>query len=130
MGDRRDLAVHHVLRAADAPAEGLPDRLVAKAYAEDRYLPGEALNQRHANAGLVRRAGTRRDDDRLRFPRRDFCERNRIVAMDVHIRTELAQILDEVVGEAVVVVDHQKHGGPVVWLAGSRSANFASRDRR
>ena len=37
-------------------------------------------------------------------------ERDRVVAMHVDVGAELAQILDEVPGEAVVVVDHQQHG--------------------
>ena len=60
---RGDLAMHHPLRAHDAAAERLPDRLVPEAYAEDRDLPGEALDQRHRDAGLVGRARPGRDDD-------------------------------------------------------------------
>ena len=103
--DRRHLAVHHALRANDLPAERLADRLVAEAYAQDRNPSGEALDQRHRNPGLAGRARPGRDDDLFRLPRRDLLESERVVAMDVNVRAQLAEILDEVVGEAVVVVD-------------------------
>ena len=46
----------------------------------------------------------------------------RVVAMDMHVRAELAQVLDEVVGEAVVVVDHQEHRAPFASYAAGRRA--------
>src|SRR5262245_5837421 len=47
VADRRELAVHHALRAHDASAERLADRLVSEADAQDRDLPGEALDERY-----------------------------------------------------------------------------------
>ena len=43
-----------------------------------------------------------------------------------HVRAELAQVLDEVVGEAVVVVDHQQHG----WSVSSVDPALSRRRRR
>ena len=43
------------------------------------------------------------------LPRRHLFQRDRIVAVHVHVRAQLAEVLDEVVGEAVVVVDQQQH---------------------
>jgi hypothetical protein len=37
-------------------------------------------------------------------------QRHLVVADHAHLFTQLAEILHEVVGEAVVVVDHQDHG--------------------
>src|SRR4029434_10339554 len=101
--DRGELAVHHALRTHDAPTERLADRLVPEADAEDRDLACEALHQRHRNARLRRRAWAGRDDNALRCPGSDLLERHGVVAMDVDVLAELAEILDEVVGEAVVV---------------------------
>ena len=74
------LAVHHALRAHDRAAERLADRLVAEAHAENRDLAGEALDQRHRDAGLVRRARPRRDHDALGRERVDLVERDLVVA--------------------------------------------------
>src|ERR1044071_2218956 len=112
MRDLRELSVHHATRAHNPPSERLPDRLMAQTDAEDRYLAREALDERHADARFGRCAGPRRDDDSVRLPRRDLAERERVVAIHAHVRTQLAQVLHQVVGEAVVVVDHQQHGGP------------------
>jgi hypothetical protein len=40
----------------------------------------------------------------------DLLDADLVVAEHPHVGAELAEILHEVVGEAVVVVDHQQHG--------------------
>jgi hypothetical protein len=37
-----------------------------------------------------------------------------VVAMHAHVLAQFAEILDEVVGEGVVVVDHQEHGAVIL----------------
>ena len=44
-------------------------------------------------------------------------DRDLVVAMHGHLRPEPAQVVDEVEGEAVVVVDQQDHGSLAVSLA-------------
>ena len=44
-----------------------------------------------------------------RFPGLDFVQRDLVVAVDFDLRAKLAQALDEVVGEGIVVVDDQDH---------------------
>ena len=61
--DRRGLAVHDLARAHDLAAEGLPDRLVAEAHAQDRDLPGVRRMTSQADPGLVGRARPGRDHD-------------------------------------------------------------------
>ncbi len=63
--------------------------------------------QRHT--GLVGRAGPGRDADVLRRQTLDLVERDLVVAMHPHLLAQLAEVLDQVVGEAIVVVDHQQH---------------------
>ena len=55
--DARNLAVHDLPRAHHLAAEGLADRLVAEAHAEDGNLAREARHGLERDAGLVRRAG-------------------------------------------------------------------------
>src|SRR5437867_6405696 len=106
--DGRGLAVHDARRAHDRAAEGGADRLMAEADAEDRQAAGGALDQRHRDAGLARRAGTRRDDDRVGTERLDLVESDGVVAPHVDLGAELAEVLDEVVGERIVVIHHQE----------------------
>src|SRR5262249_40911444 len=58
---------------------------------------------------LVGRARPGRDDDAPRGQRRHFGDGERVVALDAHLRAQLAQVLRQVVGERIVVVDEQQH---------------------
>src|SRR2546422_9185284 len=55
------------------------------------------------------RAGPGRDHDALGRHRHDPLDVRRVVAHDLEVGAELAQVLDEVVGERVVVVDDEDH---------------------
>ena len=62
----RDLAlfaVHELLRVLDTAAECLADSLMAEAHAEDRNASAELCHDLLADAGVLRIAGTRREDD-------------------------------------------------------------------
>src|SRR5215831_18128318 len=67
------------------------------------------LDELEADAGLVGRAGSWREHDRFRRAFEDFGDGDPIVAIDLASRTELAQIVHEVIGEAVVVIDQEQH---------------------
>jgi len=67
-------------------------------------------DQFNADPGFVRRARPRRDDDSLRSHRFYFFHRDLIVASDLDLRSELANVLDEVVGERIVVVENENQG--------------------
>ncbi|MPN07828.1 hypothetical protein SDC9_155100 [bioreactor metagenome] len=107
MVHRRDLAVHQRFGMHDAPTEGFANRLVAEADAEQRNLAGEFLDRRQRHAGLRRRAGAGRNDQIVGLEAGDLGQRDGVVAEDFHLLAKFAEIMDEVVGEAVVVVDHQ-----------------------
>src|ERR1700681_2915263 len=109
MSDGRQFAVHHAARPDDTPPERLADGLVPEAYPEDRNFAREALHQRHRDAGFVGRARARRDDDLLGSPRTYLLQVDRVVAMHVHVGAQLTQVLRQVVGERVVVVDQEQH---------------------
>src|SRR5215217_2193391 len=98
VSDHRDLAVHDSWSAHDCPPERLADGLMAEADAEDRHGAGQSLYQRDRDAGLARRAGSRRNDDAIqrRDQLLDIVDRDCIVATYQDIRPELAQGLIEV----------------------------------
>ena len=50
-----------------------------------------------------------RGEDITIFETGDFVERDGVVAEHLHVLPQLAEVLDDVVGEAIVVVDHQQH---------------------
>ena len=108
--DLRRLAMHHLPRAHDFPAERLADRLVPEANAEQGYLAGKLADQRERDTRLVWCAWPRRQDHPLRFHGHGLGDGNFIVAKHAHVLAKLAQVLHEVVGKRIVVVDHQQHG--------------------
>ncbi len=71
------------------------------------------LDQVEADAGLVRRAGAGRQHDCLGLGGQHLIDADLVVAMHGDVGSKPAQIVDEVEGEAVVVVDqHDHHGLP------------------
>ena len=103
--------MHDVPGADDASAEGLADALVAQADAEDRDLAGEAFDGGQRDARFVGRAGAGREYDAFRGEFGDPVGVDLVIAVDPHLFTQLAEVLHQVVGEGVVVVDHEQHDG-------------------
>src|SRR5258708_4589162 len=108
--DRAYLAVHDGLRAHHASAERFADSLMAQADAENRDLSRELAQHVERDARMLRVARPRRQADPLGIQLRDFIEGNFIVAVRPHVLAQFAEILDQVIGERIVVVDHQQHG--------------------
>lgn len=111
MVDRAGLAVHHLPRPHHFAAEGLADALMAKADTEQRQLAGEALDNGQRDAGLVGGAGTGGKDDALGRQGLDLFHAQFVVAHHLDLGLEFAEVLHQVVGEGVVVIDHQQHAG-------------------
>ena len=114
----------------DRAAEGLRQGLVAQADAQRRYPGlGEAPDGLERDARLVGRAGAGRDDHAVGAALEELVDGGGVVAHDVDLRAELPQVLHEVVGEGVVVVDHQdaRHGH-CSWAIASSIAFSTARD--
>ena len=103
------LAVHQRLRADDAPAERLRDRLMPEADAEDRNLPRERLNRGERDAGGVGIARAGGYDEGLRLQRLDARDVDLVVAEDPHVYPERLDGLNEIVRERIVVVYEDCH---------------------
>src|SRR5258708_22649884 len=104
-----DVAGHLFLRAYYFSAEGRANRLVSETNTQDRLLAGKVPDQINADARLMRRAWPRRNYDVVRPQRFDFLRCHLVVAPDFHLLSELAQILDQVVGERIVLVEDEDH---------------------
>src|SRR5215211_6575434 len=101
------LAVYRLV-ADHVAAERLGERLVPEAHTERRHARlGEAAHDLERDPGLVGRAGPRAHDDAVGLAREQVVHVRLVVAHDVQLRAQLAQHLHEVVGERVVVVDHE-----------------------
>ena len=114
------LAVHELRGAHDLPAEALGEGLVAQAHPEDGHRG--AADELDADAGLVRRARAGGDHDALGPERQRVLDAHRVVADHLHLGTQLAEVLIQVEGERVVVVDEEDHARPPASLSASKSA--------
>src|SRR5690348_10470368 len=83
-------AMHDFGRADDASAERLADRLMSQANPQDRNFACKTLDQRLADAGLLRSAGAGRNYDSLWGEVFDFIEGDLVVAMDFQFLAHLA----------------------------------------
>src|SRR5262249_37707441 len=85
-----------------------------EADAEDRQPACEFADRLDRDTGFGRRARPRRDhepSDAAGHALAQFVDRDFVVAKHLDIGAEFAEVLHQVVGEAVVVVDHQQlHG--------------------
>src|SRR5437762_1590742 len=93
MRDLRELAVHRGWRAHDLPAERLADRLQPKADAEHRDLRRGCFDKVEADAGLVGRAGTGREHDRVGVGVDHLTRGHLVIAMHDDISPQLAKIM-------------------------------------
>ncbi len=96
-------------RADDFAAERGTNGLMAEANTKDGKFAGEALDQLDRDARFLRRARTRRNHDAFRFAADNFFDGDFVVAMHFDLATQLAEILGEVVGEGIVVVEKKNH---------------------
>ena len=99
--------MHQPVRTDHFPSVHLADALVPEAYAKDRHFLSEFLNDSATDPRVAGSARPGRDADsgwRL-FP--DFVEGDLVVAMDLHFHTQLSKVLNQVVGERIVVIDDQ-----------------------
>ena len=69
----------------------------------------QAADEGQRDAGAVRIAGARGDDDSVWCLALDFLDGDLVVARHAHDGALLAQVLDEVVGERVVIVEDEDH---------------------
>ena len=109
VGDRAGFAVHEFGCTDDLAAEGGSDGLMTEADAENGRFARHALDERHEDAGFLRRAGAGRKQDSFGMERLDLVDGKLVVAANDHLRAEFTEVLNEVVGEGIVVVENEDH---------------------
>src|SRR5262249_21632591 len=100
-----DLAVHEDRCALDPPAVDLADRLVTETHAEHRAPAGEGPDGGGRLARPRRNAGARRHDQGVPLLGHERRHAHLVVTRDALVRAQLREVLDEIPGERVVVVD-------------------------
>jgi len=103
--NRRSLAVHETLGTHHFAAENVAHALVAEANPEGGRGRAEGLDDVVGQSGFARRTGTGGDEDPGRFEGANLVQGDFVVAANLHLHAQFAEVLDEVVGKAVVIVD-------------------------
>src|SRR6185295_10595486 len=96
-----------------------------KTHAEKWRLWPEASNDFRGDARVLRATGTRRDQNLLGRHRLHLTDRHLIVAAHADVGAQLAQVLHEVVGKRVVVVDDEDHERPACASSRARMTALA-----
>src|SRR5258708_1922178 len=101
------LAMHDVSGAHHTASKGFSDCLMSQTNAEHRYFAGEVADQVDADSSFMRRARARRNHDALRAHRLGIGYRNLIVAANLDLGSQFAEILDQVIGKRIVVIEYE-----------------------
>lgn len=112
------LAVHQGLGAHHLASKGLTNGLVAETNAEDRQVGWRMRDEVQTYPGVIRRAGPGRQQNALRSHPQSLFDTEGIITIDAGLRTQLVQIMNEVVGKAVIVIDDEDHGLPLERFRG------------
>src|ERR1051326_5257328 len=100
--------MHQPFGSDNFPLKRHSQRLMTEADAQERKTPGKMADDLDRYARLFRCAGSRRNDDTAGFQCFDLVDRNFIIAEYSNVFTKLPEILHEVIGKGIIVVDHQR----------------------
>jgi len=108
---RRGLPVHEPVGPDHIAAEDFADALVPETDAEERDRGSEGADDITADPGFGRCARSGGDANSFGRLLPDLIESDAIIPMHLHCSPQLSEILDEIVGERIVVVDDEEHVG-------------------
>lgn len=109
--DLAGFAMHQFRGTHDFAAESCADGLMSQADPEQGNFAGKMADQVDADSGFLRRAWSRGKQNALGVHGVDFCHSQLVVPAHYDLRSQFTQILDQVVGKGVVVVENEDH-----WL--------------
>src|SRR3954467_9084345 len=109
MNGQRGLAVHETVGSHNTAAKRFSYGLVAQADAEQGYASRRGADEGNGDACFTWGTRTGRDHDGGRLQGQYLCHRQSVVAIDHRIGAQLTGVLDQVIGEAVVIVEDEEH---------------------
>src|SRR5690242_2006690 len=107
--DLAGLSVHEVRRANHLSCKGRSQRLMSQTHSENRQLACEVTKYVHADARFVGCAGAWGDHNALGMQGFDLANSHLVVTSHDYVRTKFSQVLHQVVGERVVIVQDENH---------------------
>src|SRR6202171_1844800 len=112
--DLRGFAVHQPLRLDNLSAKNFRDALVTQANTEQWHARREPAHDFFAYSRFAGACRSGRDANMRRLQPGNFINREGVVTPNNGFTAKLAKILDEVVGERIVIIEDEQHG--FAWL--------------
>jgi hypothetical protein len=103
------LAMHERPGPHHLAAKGKPHGLVPQANPQQGNPAGKMLDHRHGDPGFARTARPRRNDQIVGRQTFDLGQGDLVIAKHFDLLTQDPEILDQVIGKRIIVVDHQQH---------------------
>src|SRR5438552_6673036 len=125
MMDPGQLAMHGFTCSHNSGTIDLSDGLVTQTDAEDGKTTIGELDEFHADSCLVWSARTRRENYGLGVQRKRFRRGQIVVSAYDNFSAQLSEIVEQVVGKAVVVIDQKQQNAPISQTA---SSNRSTKD--
>lgn len=110
MFDAADFTVHHFTCPDYASPESGADCLMPKTDAKDGLLAGKIAEQVYADARFLGSTWAGGDQDVRRIETFDFIACDLVIAPHLNLFPQLAEVLHQVVGKGIVIVENKDHG--------------------
>src|SRR6056297_1083644 len=107
MPDIADLAVPDLFCRDNVAALGRADALMTQANTKDWQVFGRALHKLDADTSLVWSARSGREDDPVKCSGEGLVDSNVIIADNLCLSANLFEIVHQVPGEAVIIIDDE-----------------------
>src|ERR1051326_5724803 len=102
-------SVHELVRTYYVAAKSRANRLMPQTNTQHRTLAGKMLDQINADPRFLWRAWAGRNQNVAGPHGFDFGRRDLVIAAHFNLLSQLAEILDKVVSEGIVIVEHEDH---------------------
>ena len=122
--NHRSFAMHHAVIDDDICSKGVTDALMAQANTENRNFLAELSDDVVGETGFVGRTGPGRHEDPLRVQRFSLVQSDLVIPAYFHLSVQLPEILNEVIREGIVVIDHQDHTGDTMLARNGRATSL------
>ncbi len=116
--NRRRFPVHETIRADHITAKHIADALVSEADAQDGHSGAVGENDFAGDAGFLGSARSGGNHNAARGKFLDVRNADFVIPKNAEFCAQFAEVLDEVVGERVVVIDDEEHGSADVFDVG------------
>lgn len=104
--------MHRPLGTDDPSTEGLSNTLMPQTDSEDGNLSSHLQDGLHGETCLFGSAGSWRDDEKFGLFFFKGLKIDQVVSIDLANLTQFTKVLNQVIGEGIIVIDQKDHRSP------------------